>query len=144
MATRKRCLPLHYRRTSSGREQQVQRFTESEIQTLKALASAIQETMDPDRYACAERTPGSFWADVYFRSGTQFREIHNPLPTRILRPKPIREVRVHTQGGRVVTRYRPDKPTRTPTKRGRVSGNARTPKSCVYCGATRISKTHVC
>ena len=96
------------RRNSHRREQQIQGFTNKEIQILKALAITLQEAVDFDRYACPERAYGSFWSDLYFGLRKKLGEIHYPLPKTVFRPKWIRGLHVEPTARRIYTNSRED------------------------------------
>lgn len=132
-----------HRRSGNRRKQQVQGFTKQEIQTFKAFASAIQETLDPNWNARTQRAARSFWTDIYFRLGEKLRKIRNPLPKGVFRPEPLRKVRVYTETYRVVKSNGKNQPSRPPAKRRRLPGDAFSGEYDRSCVPSRESKKGV-
>lgn len=89
------------RRTDRRREPPVQELPNREIQNLKAAAAWIRAQVDTDWKSSPQWTRGSFRADIYLRSGTEFGAVHHALPKGILPPSWLQSLQLGTQQGRV-------------------------------------------
>ncbi len=119
-----KCTP-GVRRPSVRRELTVERFTDKEIQVLKALVTVIQAQVDINWDSSPEWTGRSIWTNLLSRLRQESGPICNTLPKRILRRRPVRSVQKDSKGGGVGKGRGSDKSTGVSTKRKRLSRNAR-------------------
>jgi len=124
------------RRTSHRREQQVQEFTDEEIQSFKKLLAAIRKAVDSHRDSHPERSDGPIWASLYIGLGPSSRKVHHSLPSGIFRSVGLRGLYVGTAVGLFPEDSGEDKPTDSPAERG---GSHTHAKACQRCGGRHTS-----
>lgn len=124
MATRKKGLPP-LRRPNNRRKQQVQRFTDKEIQAFAALAANIRTTLDTYRNAGTKRITRSLRAALPAGFGTLLRALHNSLQERILQSRGVRRVQLGAESGRFRQDRGKNKPLGVAVVRGGLPPDAR-------------------
>lgn len=112
------------RPTNRRRKQQVQRFTDPEIQVLEELSAFIQETVDSYRDSSAQRIDGPLRASVYLRFGQSAGPIYYSLPAEFLYTIGVRGILVDPEGRFIWENHRQSLSLDSAAKRGRLLADA--------------------
>lgn len=114
---------------SYRRINQIQKFTDKEVQALKTFSTWIQTQVDTNWNAVPQWLRGSFRADLYLRLRAGSREIHYALPEGILPYSWLQSLRLAAERERVGGGNKPDKSTGNADGRRGLSGDARVSSS---------------